>query len=1026
MSEDVRYDKKAHISFFLFRPVRYEKKSLPETFEAKTPERRIRKSLTMSGMGYDEAKTPERRMGKSLTMSGMGYELLRLQETIEDLKDQVAQFEVEREYSEKKTFAFQKEAEQLRVELAEEVRLKEMEVRKRKLLRDEIEGEIQDTFVELEDQVSVLEELKMEHQAKANQCRLQIQQLQEDNEEETKTHRNQLNETSKKLEDALQELEIRLDDEAEERAKEAEAAKAAKKKVAELEEQLSTETNSRIKTEKENAKLRDEIDKFLRGIECLKSEKVTVENARNASRAESDQLREQLENEISLKWKAVRDCRRLEAEVKEEKDKVEELEEQIDLLEEWKMKNQAKMDECSIQIQQLMDEKIKNEEETKTYRDQLTETRKMLDDTIHQKDKIETSYKNAIGGAEELQIRMDAEAKERARAAKAAKAAKKKAAELEQQLFTETNSRIENEEEVSKLRNDIDKLVREIESLKSEKVTLKNTSRAESDQLREQLEDEIRLKKKAARDRKRLEAEVEEEKDKVEELEEQMDLLQEWKRKNQAKMDECSIQIQQLKDEKIKDKEEIESFKSEKVALENARAESDQLREQLENEMHLKETTAGDRKRLEAEIKKEKDMVEELEEQMDLHEEWKRKNQAKVDQCSIQIQQLIDEKIKNEEEIKTYRNQLTETRKMLDDVIHQKNEIETSYKNAIGGAEELQIRMDAEAKERARAAKKAKAAKKKLEQQFWCEETVVYHTEHEIKLRNDIDKLLKDMESLKSQKVTLENAKKNLDNACNSLREQVEDLTTKKNRADRARRVAQTEVADLRDIVEELEDEKQDNEFKLSQKTSELAAANQRAEREAKNAARLEALCADNESKLNEAKSQVRKLEHDVAAVRSQIEDLTALKNRSDRARHVAEDKVANLRDQIEELEDKNEDSMVELYKKITAVKKAEREAENLILEALCGGNEAKPNKAKAQVEELERDLANITDENRGGIAFETIEAANAGSKFEKAAKKAAKETMKMQISELERTSRNMKYILFTFLLIFFFIIKFF
>jgi len=166
----------------------------------------------------------------------------------------------------------------------------------------------------------------------------------------------------------------------------------------------------------------------------------------------------------------------------------------------------------------------------------------------------------------------------------------------------------------------------------------------------------------------------------------------------------------------------------------------------------------------------------------------------------------MDDKIKNDEDTKTLQTQLDETRKMLDASISQKNKLETTLKNLAGGAEELEIRMEAEAKERAKAAKAAKAAKKKageLEQQLFTETSSRSETEKEVaRLRQELDRLIKDMENLRSEKVNLENAKKNLDNACAGLREQVEDLTQRRNRADRARKVAEAEVSDLRDQLE--------------------------------------------------------------------------------------------------------------------------------------------------------------------------------------------------------------------------------
>ena len=321
--------------------------------------------------------------------------------------------------------------------------------------------------------------------------------------------------------------------------------------------------------------------------------------------------------------------------------------------------------------------------------------------------------------------------------------------------------------------------------------------------------------------------------------------------------------------EDLKDQIEVANVGKE-VADKKSQAfqfEVEQLREQCETEMRAKDKALRDRKRLDIELEEEKDKVEELEEQLDLLEEWKMKNQTKVDDLQIQLQSLMDDKIKNEEDIKTFRTQLDDTRMMLDASISQKNELQFQVNALSGGAEELEIRMDAEAREKEKAAKAAKAAKKKaaaLEQQLFTETSSRTETEKELtQLRQDFDRLLKDMENLRSEKSTLESAKKNLDSVCIGLREQIEEITCRRNRADAARRAAEADVVDLRNQLDEVEDEKQDFEFKYNKRMQEAISIQQRLDREIENTSRFESVRADLETKFAEFRDRAEQFENE-------------------------------------------------------------------------------------------------------------------------------------------------------------------
>ena len=194
--------------------------------------------------------------------------------------------------------------------------------------------------------------------------------------------------------------------EANEAGEKTEAAEREKAKLAKEKKKLSGEVKALRQQLEQNMGMvpEEELRHLQNAIEDLKDQldvavvgKEVASKQATAYQQELESLREQLETEMRAREKAVRDVKRLDEEVESEKDRVEELEEQVDSLEDWKMRHQTAVDQANMQIQALTDDKIKNEDEIKTLQLQLDESRNVLDNAIAQKNKMEQKLKALSG-----------------------------------------------------------------------------------------------------------------------------------------------------------------------------------------------------------------------------------------------------------------------------------------------------------------------------------------------------------------------------------------------------------------------------------------------------------------------------------------------------------------------------------------------------------------------------------------------------------------------------------------------------
>ncbi|XP_057380148.2 myosin heavy chain, muscle-like isoform X11 [Daphnia carinata] len=696
---------------------------------------------------------------------------------------------------------------------------------------NKVKAKLEQTLDELEDSLEREKKLRADIEKNKRKTEGDLKLTQEAV-ADLERNKKELEQTIQRKDKEIASLNAKLEDEQSLVAKLQKQIKELQSRIEELEEEVEAERQARAKAEKQRADLARELEELGERLEEAGGATAAQIELNKKREAELSKLRRDLE-ESNIQHESVLANLR-----KKHNDAVAEMSEQIDQLN--KMKAKAEKDRSQFagennDLRAAMDhvsgEKAAAEKLTKVLQQQLNENQSKLDEANRSLNDFDAAKKKlSIENGDYLRQLEDAESQ--------VSQLQKLKISLTTQL--EDTKRMADEEGreratlLGKFRNlehDIDGLREQLEEESEGKADLQrqlSKSHAEAQMWRTKYESEGVAKAEELEDAKRkLQARLGEAEEAIESLNQKNVALEKIKQRLSGELEDMQVEVERahlLANQMEKRGKNFDKVVSEwKAKVDDLAAELDASQKECRNYstelFRLKAGYDESQEHLEAVRRENKNLADEIKDLMDqigeggrnVHEIDKQRKRLEVEKEELQAALEEAESALEQEENKVLRAQLelSQVRQEIDRRIQEKEEeFENTRKNHQRAIDSMQASLEAEAKGKAEALR----MKKKLESDINELEIALDHSN---KANAEAQKSIKRyQQNIKETQSALEEEQRNRDDLreqygiserrANALQGELEESRTLLEQADRARRQAETELADAHEQLHDL------------------------------------------------------------------------------------------------------------------------------------------------------------------------------------------------------------------------------
>ncbi|XP_059351922.1 myosin heavy chain, muscle-like isoform X9 [Daphnia carinata] len=696
---------------------------------------------------------------------------------------------------------------------------------------NKVKAKLEQTLDELEDSLEREKKLRADIEKNKRKTEGDLKLTQEAV-ADLERNKKELEQTIQRKDKEIASLNAKLEDEQSLVAKLQKQIKELQSRIEELEEEVEAERQARAKAEKQRADLARELEELGERLEEAGGATAAQIELNKKREAELSKLRRDLE-ESNIQHESVLANLR-----KKHNDAVAEMSEQIDQLNKMKakaekdrstMKNQV--DDMKAATDHMTAEKAAAEKLTKVLQQQLNENQSKLDEANRSLNDFDAAKKKlSIENGDYLRQLEDAESQ--------VSQLQKLKISLTTQL--EDTKRMADEEGreratlLGKFRNlehDIDGLREQLEEESEGKADLQrqlSKSHAEAQMWRTKYESEGVAKAEELEDAKRkLQARLGEAEEAIESLNQKNVALEKIKQRLSGELEDMQVEVERahlLANQMEKRGKNFDKVVSEwKAKVDDLAAELDASQKECRNYstelFRLKAGYDESQEHLEAVRRENKNLADEIKDLMDqigeggrnVHEIDKQRKRLEVEKEELQAALEEAESALEQEENKVLRAQLelSQVRQEIDRRIQEKEEeFENTRKNHQRAIDSMQASLEAEAKGKAEALR----MKKKLESDINELEIALDHSN---KANAEAQKSIKRyQQNIKETQSALEEEQRNRDDLreqygiserrANALQGELEESRTLLEQADRARRQAETELADAHEQLHDL------------------------------------------------------------------------------------------------------------------------------------------------------------------------------------------------------------------------------